>query len=128
VTFTAFYQDIPALSIWWLSPFSPSERETVRAGPRNFINPRSLTDYLCGAGYLLALGGSALTRPVWRHRGKWLDRDMIREATTRVPTQRVVFDIEDATPAWPSTARDPRPGGCSRPHRAVPRARAVASR
>ena len=21
VTFTAFYQDIPALSIWWLSPF-----------------------------------------------------------------------------------------------------------
>jgi len=22
VTFTAFYQDIPALSIWWLSPFT----------------------------------------------------------------------------------------------------------
>ena len=31
MTFTAFYQDIPALSIWWLSPFTFARYYTVSA-------------------------------------------------------------------------------------------------
>src|SRR5208283_2094062 len=33
VTFTAFYQDIPALSIWWLSPFPPSKGKRCEPVP-----------------------------------------------------------------------------------------------
>ena len=44
MTFTAFYQDIPALSIWWLSPFlipvleSPG-RDRIRTGLPGTIPP-----------------------------------------------------------------------------------------
>jgi len=45
VTFTAFYQDIPALSIWWLSPFTFARYYTVSAR-------KDLADLLadCAAG------------------------------------------------------------------------------
>jgi hypothetical protein len=55
-----------------------------------------LAGFLQGRGHLLVLGGSPFGSPLWKHRGRWVDRAFAKQAVATVKPDRILFDFDGA--------------------------------